>query len=122
MSKLAELEFQDSPDSGSISDHHLLEQLCRGVYKFRDGETTHGVVTRLFRRYDCEIHTRFKFYGDRSPLAYAALFGQTEVIRILTEECCGNIDELSDVSGSCHLSYYLLHVPSPIFPNVAARI
>ena len=110
VSKRMELEFEASKNSNSewINDCRLLEQLCRGAYQFRNGETVHSLLTRLFQRYDYQIHTRFKFYGGRTALAYAGLFGEVEVVRILTEQCCGNIDKLDDVSSLCIFVPYLL--------------
>lgn len=100
-----QLEFEASKNSKSLSDYQILEQLCRGAYQFRDGETIHSVLTRLFQRYDYHIHTRFKFYKGRSPLAYAALFGQVEVVRMLAEKCCGNVHKLDNVSSPSTLFF-----------------
>lgn len=110
VSKRMEVEFEASKNANSewINDCRLLEQLCRGAYRCRNGETIHSLLIRLFQRYDYQIHTRFKFYGGRSALAYAGLFGQVEVVRILMEQCCGNIDKLDDVSSLSIFVFYLL--------------
>lgn len=87
-----------------MSDYSVLEELCRGVHEFREGETAHSVLTRLFRRYGYRIHSDFSFQGrGRSPLTYAAMFGNKNIVRLLIEVCEGKIHTVDNVSSTVFL-------------------
>lgn len=77
-----------------MSDYNTLEQLCRGVYKFHDGETVQTILERTLQRYG---YTEFTFFDGRSIMTYAAMFGQTKLVRVLIDRCLGNIHNLDKV-------------------------
>lgn len=76
------------------NDCRLLEKLCRGAYEFKEGETAHSLLTRLFQKHGRELHTNFTFFEGRSALSYAAFFGNENVVQILAEACCGKLHAL----------------------------
>jgi hypothetical protein len=94
VSKLAELASRPSAKPGMTNDYLLLEQLCRGAYEFQNGDTLESLLERLFQRHDYRMHTEFAFFRGRSPITYAAMFGQKHVVRILVGKCCGSIDKV----------------------------
>ena len=108
VSKQAELEYKASSAEGTISDYHILEQLCRGVCELHDGDSMHTTLKRLFQRHGNGLYTNFKFYGGRSPLTYAAFFGNKKMIRIMADECCGNVHRLDTVSDYDTCSRYCI--------------
>ena len=99
VSKRMDLEYKSHGGSAAMSDDSVLEQLCRGVYHFREGETLHSVVMGIFERHGYRMHSDFAFHGGRSPITYAAMFGQTDLIRLLIEKCERHVNNLDNVSS-----------------------
>lgn len=101
--------------SRSEGDSSILEEVCRGVYQPHPGETVETVLTSLFATYGGGIHTDFEFHRGRSPMAYAAMFGQKEVLRVLIEKCGGTLGDVDKVSvdrTSVVLSNIAFRLPS----------